>query len=355
MENNFLNYKPLKSIKFNQFNLKIKIYKIGLLSVFIIIIILLIIIKILYSNLKRTLFILKLFKEFKNEDDVKLYMKNKTEYYFKYRMKFLKINNIKYNETNLVTFQDKLNYLVIHENPELKTEYVDKIKIHEATKKIIGKDICVPILKIYNDANEINLDELPNKFLLKLNHGSGMNIICKNKSNFNLNDAKMKLNNWKQKNYGLDGTEFQYMFVDRKIFAAPYLGDNIVDYEIFCFNGIPKLIRVQKTIFEHNNTIIHNYYDLNWTLTEIDTGLRIYHRIPEFNITKPKKLDLMIDYSKKLSKKFCFVRIDFYYVNDSIYLSEMTFTPSNTRMKYKNFNQSKYMGSLLDINKIQMN
>jgi hypothetical protein len=248
-------------------------------------------------------------------------MENKTKYYFKYRLKFLKMNNIKYNESNLVTFQDKLNYLLIHENPELKTQYVDKIRIHESTKKIIGKDICVPILKIYNDANEINLDELPNKFLLKLNHGSGMNIICKDKSTFNLNDAKVKLNKWKQENYGLYGTEFQYMLVDRKIFAAPYLGDNIIDYEIFCFNGIPKLIRVQKTLFEHNNTIIHNYYDLNWSLTEIDTGLKIYHRIPEFNITKPKKLDLMIEYSKKLSKKFCFVRIDYYY-----------------KYKYNNFN-----------------
>jgi hypothetical protein len=314
----------------------------------------LIIIVIIYNFLSKALLILKLFKVFKNIEDVKLYMENKTKYYFKYRTKFLEMNNIKYNESNLITFQDKLNYLVIHENPELKTQYVDKIRIHEATKKIIGKDICVPILKIYNDVNKINLDKLPNKFVLKLNHGSGMNIICKDKSKFNLNDAKLKLNYWKEINYGLEDTEFQYMFINRKIFAAPYLGDNIVDYEVFCFNGIPKLIRIQKTFYENNNTIIHNYYDLNWNLTEIDTNFSTFHRIPEFKITKPKKLDLMINYSKKLSKKFCFVRIDFYYINDTIYLSEMTFTPSNAKMKYKDLNQSMYMGSFLNINKTEM-
>jgi hypothetical protein len=62
----------------------------------------------------------------------------------------------------------------------------------------------------------------------------------------------------------------------------------------------------------------------------------------------------MIDYSKKLSKEFCFVRIDYYYINDTIYLSEMTFTPSNTKMKYKDLNQSIYMGSFLNINKTEM-
>ena len=71
----------------------------------------------------------KLFKEIKNEEDVKLYMKNRTEFYFKYRLKTLKKYNITYNECNLITFQDKLNYLIIHEDPELKSGIVDKIKI----------------------------------------------------------------------------------------------------------------------------------------------------------------------------------------------------------------------------------
>jgi hypothetical protein len=48
----------------------------------------------------------------------------------------------------------------------------------------------------------------------------------------------------------------------------------------------------------------------------------------------------MIDYSKKLSKEFCFVRIDYYYINDTIYLSEMTFTPTGGLTKFKNEKQS---------------
>ena len=282
-------------------------------------------------------------------------MINKTEFYYKQRIKMLKKHKIKYNESKLITFQDKLNYLIIHESPEYKTNLVDKIKIHEYSKKILGKDICVPIIKIYDNSNDINLSELPNKFILKLNHGSGMNIICKDKKKFDFVKAKIKLNKWKNFNYGLFNSEFQYFNVKRKIFAAPYLCDKIIDYEFYCFNGKPKFVRVHKPLFEKNHTILHNYYDLNWKLTDIESGLKGYFRIPEIKIKKPKNFNLMLYYSKKLSKKFIFVRIDFYEVNNIVYLSEMTFSPSNTLMKFKNINQSKYLGSLIDISKIKLN
>ena len=177
----------------------------------------------------------KLFKEIKNGENVRLYMKNKTEFYYKYRINFLKQNNISYNESNIITFQDKLNYLIIHDNPESKSDIVDKIKIHQFSKKILGKDICVPILKIYKNVDEIKLEDLPEKFVLKANHGSGMNLICKDKSKFDINMAKNNLKIWLRTNYGLLNSEFQYFLIERKILAAPYLGDNIIDYEIYCF------------------------------------------------------------------------------------------------------------------------
>jgi len=92
---------------------------------------------------------------------------------------YAKVRNV--NESNLVTIQNKLNYLIVHESPDYKTKIVDKILLHNYSIKKLGKDICVPIIKIYNDSNEIKEEDLPNKFVLKCNHGSGMNIICNNK------------------------------------------------------------------------------------------------------------------------------------------------------------------------------
>lgn len=127
-----------------------------------------------------------------------------------------------YNDSNIKTIQDKLNWLLIHDSPELKSDIADKILLRNYSIKILGKDICVPILRIYNNIDEINLDELPNRFVLKCSHGSGMNIICNDKSKFDLNRAKSKLNYWMKINYGLERKEYQYINIKKKVFAEVF-------------------------------------------------------------------------------------------------------------------------------------
>ena len=258
------------------------------------------------------------------------------------------------NDSNLITIQQKLNYLMIHESPDYKSKLVDKILLHNYSKKKLGKDICVPILKIYNDSKDINIDELPDKFVLKCNHGSAMNIICNNKSKFNLEDAKSKLNVWKNTNFGLKLYEFQYINTERKIFAETYLKDNIEDYKIYCFHGNPKFIRVQKHL-EGTVGKINNYYDLDWKITDIETGLPNFFRRPDIIFDKPINFDLMIEYAKKLSEDFVFVRVDFYNINGKIYLGEMTFSPSSNGFKLKNKEQSIELGKLINLDKINKN
>ena len=285
------------------------------------------------------------FPVLKISTDEKLEMcyKSRAIYYTKYR----EHNN---GNIKLETIQSKISYLIVHESPDYKSKIVDKIGVHEYAKKVLGKDICVPILKIYNDANEINFDELPNQFVLKNNHGCGMNIIVNDKSKLNFEDAKNTLNKWKNVNFGVDAGEFQYINVNKKIFAETFLKDNIEDYKIYCFHGEPKLIRVQKRVQSRK---INNYYTLDWKLTDIETGLDNFYRDPNIIFEKPKKLELMIEYAKKLSAEFVFVRVDFYYFNDIIYLGEMTFTPSNLNFRLKNEEQSKYLGTFIDITKIK--
>lgn len=258
----------------------------------------------------------------------------------------------KINESNLVTIQEKLNYLLVHESPDYKSKIADKILVHNYSISKLGKDICVPIIKIYNDSNEIKLEELPDKFVLKCNHGSAMNIICKNKSDLNIDMVKKNLDTWKNTIYGLKSSEFQYLNIDRKIFAEKFLKENIEDYKIYCFEGVPKFIRVQKH-FDGIDGKINNYYDLNWNLTEIETGIEGFYRRPELKFEKPKNFDLMIEYAKKLSEEFVFVRVDLYNVNGKIYLGEMTFSPSNLQFSLKNKEQSIELGKLININNIK--
>ena len=363
MENYLLKINEVKFENKNFMKKKIKYLKIALFTLLFIVLFLIMIIIILFNSyynpkksfhthMEKKLFDLK--KQYMNDIDfykkmLQLYIENRTQFYIKGRQRVMSRIGRTYNDSNILTIQDKYNWLIIHDFPENKSKYVDKILLHEYSKEILGKDICVPIIKIYNNIDEINLSELPDKFVLKCNHGSGMNIICTNKRDFDIYKAKRLLRNWIKINYGLKNFEYQYINVQKKVFAEKYLCDDILDYKFYCFNGEPKFIRVQKHL---NKKSIHNYYSLNFTLNEIETIMKIYIRKPEIKFPKPKHLDLMIEYARKLSSKFCFVRVDLYEVEDIVYLGELTFTSINVYMPYKDRNQSLYLGSLLDLTKI---
>ena len=133
-----------------------------------------------------------------------------------YKRRISKIIN--YNETNLITFQDKINWLIIHDTNKLKGKCADKILLHEYSKSKLGKDICNKIMKIYHNANEINLKELPKQFVLKMNHGCRFNIIVTNKTNLNISLVKTKIKKWMKTDYGEKLLEFHYSFINHHIF-----------------------------------------------------------------------------------------------------------------------------------------
>ena len=142
----------------------------------------------------------------------------KTKRYYNLRVHYLKKSKRKYNEKKLITFSDKINWLIIHDTKLLKGKCADKILLHKYSKRVLGKDICNKILKIYHNVNQINLNDLPKKFVLKTNHGSGYNIIVQNKSDFDFLNAKKLLSKWMSYDYGKRTTEFHYSFINKRIF-----------------------------------------------------------------------------------------------------------------------------------------
>ena len=244
----------------------------------------------------------------------------KIERRYEYKYHLLKKYNRKYNESNLVTFDDKLNWLMIHDSTKLKSKCADKILLHKFSKFILGKDYCNKILKIYKNANEINLTELPDKFVLKTNHGSGFNIIVTNKSLINIDKAKKMLSDWMKIDYG-SGGEFHYSYIKRKIFAEEFIGETLKNYKFLCYYGKPKYVYV--SIKEHGNKY-RNFYDMDWNLLPF---VCLSKRHPTYKYEKPKFFELMKKMAAKLSKRFIFVRVDLYELENEVRLGELTFTP----------------------------
>ena len=247
----------------------------------------------------------------------------KISIYFKKRMKFINSFNRFYNESNLITFEDKLNWLVIHDTKILKGKCSDKILLHYYSKRKLGKDICNKILKIYDSEKEINIEELPNQFVLKTNHGSSYNIIVENKTEFNLTKAKNILKKWMKVDYGVKGAEFHYSFINKKIFVEEYIGKNLKNYKFLCYNGKPKYVYVS---IKEGKKKYRNFYDMNWKFINFYCLSKPH---PRYHYPKPKLFKIMQKYAKLLSKDFKFVRVDLYEYKNEIRLGELTFIPMN--------------------------
>lgn len=255
---------------------------------------------------------------------------------------------LNFNLDNPKTIQDKIQWLKLHDTTPLKTKCADKVKVHEYCNEKLGKDICIPILKVYNNTNEIKWEELPQKFVIKCNHGSGMNIIVKDKNKLDKQDAVKKLNKWMKTDFAFqNGCELQYHNIERKIFVEKFeedqnQKDSLLDYKFWCFNGKPKFM----TITDGNGHGKMAFFDCNFN--ELDIRRTDFKRLE--NCKKPINFDLMIEYSKKLSEDFKFVRVDFYEINGETYLGELTFTPNSGFFKFTNEKYNKTVGDMLDLN-----
>ena len=249
---------------------------------------------------------------------------------------------------NPKTIQDKINWMKLYDSTPLKTRCADKIQIHDYCKEKIGVDLCIPILHIYNKVEDIKWNELPNRFVMKCNHGSGMNIIVKDKSKLNIQEAEKKLRRFMADDFAFHvGYEMHYHDIPHKIFVEEYKEDenqkdSLYDYKFWCFNGEPKFMTISDG-FGHGNM---SFYDMNFNKSDLS---RTDFTPIKKEMNKPKNFDLMVEYSKKLSEDFKFVRVDFYEVSGQLYLGELTFTPGAGFFKYRNREDDKRLGNWIKL------
>ena len=138
-------------------------------------------------------------------------------------------------------FTEKLQWYKLYYRDNLMTKCADKYAVREYIEKKGYKDILIPILGVYDNANEINFDKLPNKFVMKTTNGSHTNLFCENKSKLNKEHAKDKLNKWLNRDTISPGREWAYHGIKPKIICEEYLekdnNNDLIDYKFFCFNG----------------------------------------------------------------------------------------------------------------------
>jgi hypothetical protein len=224
------------------------------------------------------------------------------------------------------TFFAKINWLKLNQKGPLFTKVVDKYEVRNYIKEKIGQEYLIELLGVYDSVEAVDFEKLPNTFVLKPTHGSDWVLLCKDKVDLDILAAKRTMQTWLKSNYYEMWGEYVYKDVPPRIVCEKMMtnqdGSTIVDYKIYCFNGVPKFIHTDKDKYK-NHTL--DFYDLEWN--RLPFGL-LFPKSKE-GMPKPKTLPKMLELVAILSKEFKFVRVDLYEISGKIYFGELTFYPCN--------------------------
>ncbi|TVL81589.1 ATP-grasp fold amidoligase family protein [Brachyspira hyodysenteriae] len=260
------------------------------------------------------------------------------------------------NLENPKTFNEKLQWLKLYYHDPLMTICADKYLVRDYVKEKIGEEYLVPLIGVWDRVEDIDFDSLPNQFVLKVNWGSGQNIIVKDKSTLNIEETKNKLEYWMKptSNHYYYSYEWCYKNIKPKIICEKYINENKINeafvYRMFFFNGVLNYINLD---IPFHNTIKNNvkfkslHFNDKWEKLNIKTRDEIY----QSDIDKPYNLENIINIAKTISKPFIFVRVDLFNIRENILFGELTFYPNNGLAQFDPTEWDYKFGELLELPK----
>ena len=282
------------------------------------------------------------FKRF-SLDRVKLFVLDKFSHYIKsdewfiktkYRLKMGKHLNLQ----NPQLFTEKLQWLKLYDRQPLYPTLVDKYEVKKYVAKVIGEEYIIQTLGVWDSYDEIDFENLGDKFVLKTTHAGGSSgvVICKDIESFDYEKARKKL----ERSLNFDSywviREWPYKMVKHRILAERLLecsdGD-LKDYKFYCFNGEPKVLLVASNRFTTHN---FNYFDMDFHDLPITSSEGPRSDTP---INRPKNFEEMVGIVRKLCVGIPHVRVDLYNVDGRIYFGELTLDDSSG---YDNMNSDEW-------------
>ena len=166
------------------------------------------------------------------------------------------------NWGNPRTLNEKINWLKIYSDTSTWTLLADKYKVREFVKNRVGDNVLVKLFGVWEKSEDIDFEALPNKFVLKTNHGAGTVCVVNDKSKLNTYEICQKLDSWLKLRFGYKTFEPHYLKIKPLIIAEELLendssfSSSLVDYKVYCFDGKPYCILVcsDRTIGEGDVT-----------------------------------------------------------------------------------------------------
>lgn len=261
--------------------------------------------------------------------------------------KFHKPINLK----NPQTLDEKIQWLKLNTylGDKTVTQCADKYAVRDYVKDCGCEEILNGLYFAWDSVDEIDWEELPNKFVIKWNFGCGQNLICRDKSKLDIEATKKLLKEWYSihDTFYLAYSEMQYKDIVPKLICEKLIetedGNLPLDYKLYCFNGQAKYVM----LCTERETGHPKYYFFDRERNLVRLNKRGLAAPEGFTIPMPEGYDKLFEYADKLTKPFPFVRADFYLENGQVIFGELTFTPSGGYDPNIPEEQNVFLGNLV--------
>ena len=267
------------------------------------------------------------------------FLPDKTYIHWQYQQYFGKPLDLE----NPRTFNEKIQWIKLNWRVNLLTQCADKYEVRKFVESRIGPKTLKLLYGVYRRPEEILPHALPEKFMLKANHGCGQNIPCRSQAEFDWNLARRQLKHFLKHNLYPHGREWAYKHIAPRIICEEYLdGTPLMDYNILCFDGVPRFVEV---IADRLGEPRVNMFDLEWNLLDRKYATPALGE----QITRPAEFDHLLQDAVRLAQGFPFVRVDFFHDGRRFYFGELSFYPNNGLTLFNPDSFDEYLGSFLQL------
>ena len=248
------------------------------------------------------------------------------------------------------TFNEKQLWLNLRRRNPRWVACTDKYAVREYVRERIGDQYLVPLLGVYDDVDAIDLQALPDRFMVKATHGSGWNLLVWDKHELDWSEESRKLRDWLARSYYSHKREWQYRDIPPRLVIEELLvdGDGRLppDYKLFCFPAAgPAATLIEVDLDRFTPTHGRNFYDWEWRRLDLVQGIPNADR----DAPRPRCLEEMIDISQRLARDFHFARVDLYELGGRVYFGELTFTSGAGTTPFRPDDWDRRLGDLIEL------
>ena len=221
------------------------------------------------------------------------------------------------------SFNERILHRIIYDrDPKLRI-VSDKLAVRAFIEERVGKEYVVPLLGVWERPKEITWQVLPERFVLKPNHASGLLAIVDRSDGLDIEKLTVEAEEWLAYDFFDRSLEWGYRGLPRRILAEPFLhapdGEAAPEAQVYTFSGKAALINILVGV-KRTPQRRSCWFDVTGRQVAIKKRVVPYG---EFQLSNRDRQN-MVAVAEQVCQDFSSLRVDFFMAIGGLKIGELT-------------------------------